>query len=360
MSRFYTNPALAVDGEVAEANDVNSINTEAGVGFDLVAAELDGTAAAMNAKVELARKWAEEDENVEVTPGSYSAYHWSIKADDSADAALVSEGLADADRVQTGLDRTQTGLDRTQTGLDKTATAADRVQTGLDRTQTGADRVQTGLDKAACDQAVIDATTVLNSSVKLTGDQSVAGIKTFSSSPVVPTLTSSENSTKAASTAMVQTVGNLCVKLTGDQSVAGIKTHSSSPVVPTLTGTDSSTKAANSAFTQAALNALGFRGTAAIALPPGTTAQRPGSPVNGMIRYNTDLVSFEGYIGSAWGSVGGGAKGAVSNPMFYENDTNVTGDYTITSGKNAMSAGPVTVDAGVTVTVPSGSTWTVV
>ena len=46
--------------------------------------------------------------------------------------------------------------------------------------------------------------------------------------------------------------------------------------------------------------------------------------------------------------------------MFYENDTNVSSNYTITANKNAMSAGPITIDSGVTVTVPSGSAWTVV
>ena len=46
--------------------------------------------------------------------------------------------------------------------------------------------------------------------------------------------------------------------------------------------------------------------------------------------------------------------------LFYENSTTVDADYTITSGKNAVSAGPITIDDGVTVTVPSGSAWTVV
>lgn len=41
-------------------------------------------------------------------------------------------------------------------------------------------------------------------------------------------------------------------------------------------------------------------------IPVGTTAQRPGSPVNGMIRYNTDLTSFEGYNGTTWAPIGGG------------------------------------------------------
>ncbi|AOV62164.1 hypothetical protein BOW86_gp217 [Synechococcus phage S-CAM7] len=51
---------------------------------------------------------------------------------------------------------------------------------------------------------------------------------------------------------------------------------------------------------------------------------------------------------------------AAKDGIFYENGTNVTQNYTITSGKNAMSAGPITINTGVTVTVPTGSEWTVV
>jgi hypothetical protein len=49
-----------------------------------------------------------------------------------------------------------------------------------------------------------------------------------------------------------------------------------------------------------------------------------------------------------------------SRPVMFENDITITADYTITTGKNAMSAGPVTIANGVTVTVPDGSTWSVV
>ena len=40
--------------------------------------------------------------------------------------------------------------------------------------------------------------------------------------------------------------------------------------------------------------------TGAIQIPVGTTAQRPASPSQGMIRYNTTTSHFEGYDGSAW------------------------------------------------------------
>lgn len=57
---------------------------------------------------------------------------------------------------------------------------------------------------------------------------------------------------------------------------------------------------------------------------------------------------------------GGGATGGGSDEIFYENGQTVTTNYTITNNKNAMSAGPITINSGVTVTVGAGETWSVV
>ena len=101
-------------------------------------------------------------------------------------------------------------------------------------------------------------------------------------------------------------------------------------------------------------------GTGQLDLPAGTTAQRSGSPNAGMIRFNSDLTTFEGYNGTAWGSIGGGATGGGSDQVFWENGQTVTTSYTITNNRNAVSAGPITIDAGVTVTVGDGENWVIV
>lgn len=117
-----------------------------------------------------------------------------------------------------------------------------------------------------------------------------------------------------------------------------------------------------STATQTALNGKVNRtsATGSATLPVGTTAQRDASPLAGYLRYNQTLNQFEGYNGTAWGAVGGGATGGPGNTVFFENDQTVTADYTITTAKNAMSAGPITINTGITVTVPSGSVWTIV
>ena len=97
--------------------------------------------------------------------------------------------------------------------------------------------------------------------------------------------------------------------------------------------------------------------TGSAELPVGTTAQRDGSPSAGYLRFNSTEGQFEGYDGSEWGAVGGG--NTTANGL-WENSNSITANYTITANYNAMSAGPVSIDSGVTVTVPTGSRWVVV
>lgn len=147
-----------------------------------------------------------------------------------------------------------------------------------------------------------------------------------------------------------------------------------------------------------------FSSTGALTISKGNTSQRPGSPTSGMLRFNTQTSEFEGYNGTAWASVGGAAivndTSTSSNvfPLFanatsgtaatvytsnakllykpstgelqasemvasngiFVNSKTVTANYTVPSGSNAMSSGPVTVADGITVTVSDGSVWTVI
>ena len=99
--------------------------------------------------------------------------------------------------------------------------------------------------------------------------------------------------------------------------------------------------------------------TGYVLIPKGTTAQRPAIPVTGEIRYNTDFGQYEGYSASGWSQIGGGATGGGGDQVFVENGVTVTTSYTLTTGKNAESVGPVTINSGKTVTIPSGQRWVV-
>jgi hypothetical protein len=102
-----------------------------------------------------------------------------------------------------------------------------------------------------------------------------------------------------------------------------------------------------------------FTSTGAVKIPVGTTAQRP-TGADGKIRFNSDTDKFEGYDGTDWGQLGGGATGGGSDQVFVENDQSVTANYTIPATKNAMSTGPITINSGVTVTISSGARYVVI
>ena len=104
---------------------------------------------------------------------------------------------------------------------------------------------------------------------------------------------------------------------------------------------------------------LAVTATDAILIPVGTTTQRPSTGVQGYIRYNSTLNRFEGYANGAWGQLGAGATGGGSDNVFVENSLTVTTNYTIAAGKSASSVGDLTINSGITVTVPSGSRWVI-
>lgn len=122
------------------------------------------------------------------------------------------------------------------------------------------------------DLYALDSTVVHN-----TGAETVAGVKTFSASPIVPDVTAGDSSGNVANTKFVTTADtnlqnqitslqtsvnqkandSAVVKLTGSQTIAGTKTFSSSPVIPTATSSDNSTKAASTAFVKNVLSSSG-------------------------------------------------------------------------------------------------------
>jgi hypothetical protein len=68
---------------------------------------------------------------------------------------------------------------------------------------------------------------------------------------------------------------------------------------------------------------------------------------------------------NTWKEVGGGGgllTGPItaSNNPFFRNSPTISANYTITTAYNEMSIGPMTINNGITVTVNSGATWTIV
>ena len=102
--------------------------------------------------------------------------------------------------------------------------------------------------------------------------------------------------------------------------------------------------------------------TGFLKIPVGTDAQQPGQSSQpaaaiGQFRYNSDQNRFEGYKNTGWGELGGGAgaTGGGTDQVFLETGQTITENYTLTSGKNAITVSP-TIDPGKEVIVPTGAT----
>jgi hypothetical protein len=75
---------------------------------------------------------------------------------------------------------------------------------------------------------------------------------------------------------------------------------------------------------------------------------------------NGQALTTDGSGNAAWTTITGGATGGGSDSIFWNNGQTVTTNYTVPATTNAGTFGPITIDSGVTVTVSSGSNWTVV
>jgi len=162
---------------------------------------------------------------------------------------------------------------------------------------------------------------------------------------------------KDADDVLLYTVDNIAIPL-------DINSFSSPPPIGDVTPntgaftTLSATGAVTFGSTLTVAGQLTLNNTGAAKLSVGTTGQRP-TAVTGMVRYNTTTGKFEGYGATAWGALGGGATGGGADQVFVENGQTVTTNYTLSTGFNAMSVGPITVNSGVSVSVPSGARWVI-
>lgn len=104
---------------------------------------------------------------------------------------------------------------------------------------------------------------------------------------------------------------------------------------------------------------LDIGGTGGIKLPDGNTAARPTAG-EGVIRYNSQTLSFEGYANGAWGGLGGaGGPSLGTNSIIRTNAQTINEDITFAGNENGSTVGPVTIANTYTVTVTSGSTWVI-
>jgi hypothetical protein len=86
-----------------------------------------------------------------------------------------------------------------------------------------------------------------------------------------------------------------------------------------------------------------------------TTGTFVGAGQAALMAWDSGIGDFVKVAGGSGGATGGGA-----DQIFFNNGQTVTADYTIPSATNSGTFGPITVNSGISVTVSSGSSWTVI
>ena len=99
--------------------------------------------------------------------------------------------------------------------------------------------------------------------------------------------------------------------------------------------------------------------TGSFQVSQGTTAQRPSGTAAGRLRYNSTEAAFEGYTAAGWGEIGGGGPSLGTDSIIRTNAQVINENITIPANTNGSTIGDITVNAGKTVTVTSGSTWVI-
>lgn len=146
----------------------------------------------------------------------------------------------------------------------------------------------------------------------------------------------------------VQTLTNKSIN-GANNTITNVPAGSMSGLVPIANGGTAASTALNALISLGAVSPLGFSNF----VQSHTTAQRETGI--GYLGYNTTTNKFEGYSSNGWGSIGGGATGGGNDQVFNLNSPIVTTSYTLPAGQNANTVGPLVINTGVVVTVPTGA-----
>jgi hypothetical protein len=339
----------------------------------------------------------------------------SAKWDLVVDSAAAGAAQAAAEAAQAAAEVAQTAAELAETNAETAETNAETAETNAETAQAAAELAQTGAETAETNAGISEtnagtsetnaatsesnaATSESNASTSASTATTQAGIATTQAGIATTQAGNASTSASNASTSESNAATSESNAATSESNAATSESNAASSAADSAASFDSfddrylGAKASDPAtdndgdalitgalyFNSTTNDMKVYNGSAwenvalddttvvtktsdtgSAELPNGTTAQRDGAPSNGYLRYNTTLNSFEGYTSAGWGSVGGGATGAGGDAVFQENEVNVTTSYTLTTGKNGMSVGPITIADGVTVTVPSGQRWVI-
>ena len=318
------------------------------------AAASSATAAASSATAAASSASAASTSESNASTSASTATTQASNASTSATSAASSATSAASDAVSTAADAVSTAADAVSTAADAVSTAADVTSSGTNATNAASSAsTATTQASAASTSATAAATSATNAATSASTATTQASTATTQATAAAASATAAAASADAFDdTYLGAKSSDPATDNDGDALTAGdLYFNTASNVLKVYTGSAWQIAAVSAATVVEKTSATG-----SAALPAGTTVQRDGSPSAGYLRWNTSDTSAEVYDGSGWTAVGGGNT---TTEGLYEHAHTISANYVITTNNNALTAGPITIDTGVSVTVPSGSTWVI-
>lgn len=261
--------------------------------------------------------------------------------------------------------------------LDKLTRISQEIQEQVDRafkvdatSLTDPDQLVTDLLQAEINAEASAAAALASQTAAAASEASAsasATSATASATSATASATSATASQTAAATSETNAAASAAAALASQTAAATSETNAASSeaaAATSETNAAASEATASAAATSAAASFDSFDDRYLGAKAANPTLDNDGNAlIDGAIYWNTASNEMRVYdLGTtSWTAFSGaGAVGGGADKLFYENDQTVTTDYTITTGKNAMSAGPITIASGITVTIPADSVWTIV
>ena len=372
---FMSQEAIDDAGDVIKLSNVN-------FQWDAQNKRLTNVADPTSAQDAATKNWSETSMSAQLAQATTQASNAATSATNasssetnaasSATAAAASATAAAASETASGTSETNAGTSATQAGTS--ATAAANSASAAATSATNAASSATAAASSASAASTSETNAASSASAASTSATNAGTSETNAATSATNAGTSETNAATSATAAQAAQAAAELAADNFDDTYLGAK--SSDPTVDNdgdalssgdlyFNTTTSKLRVYNGSSWNDAVtdvtNVVSQTSTTGSAeLPTGTTAQRDGSPSAGFMRFNSTESSFEGYDGSAWGSIGGGgATGGGTDQVFVETDNTVSASYTLNSNKNAMSISRLTIGSGVVVTVPSGQRWIV-
>jgi hypothetical protein len=294
-----------------------------------------------------------------VVTGTVISTTWANNTMNDLAAAITDSVAADGQTPMTGPLNVNSNK---VVNLANATVATDAVNYGQFSTPTFSGAVVCSSTLTVTGATVLNSTLAVGGNTTVTGDGSFTGNGTFGGNLAVNGTGQIKfpNGTTAQRSA-TPVVGSVRFNTTL-QTFEGYSTYSGQTIssITRVTTTATLTTAANHNLTTGTFVTVSgatpveYNGTFSITVVDATsfTYTMTATPSGSASPVGSYKVGY-------WGQIGGGATGNGGDQVFVENGQTVTASYQLPAGKNASSVGPITINSGVSVTVPSASRWVV-